>query len=169
VDDAADAEAIVTEVAVPSPVTRGARSELLSGCRGRAERAERALAMLVEATGAVRGYLYLVAGNALVLEAPLVGREPPAAVADRLTELVEAALHGDHVTVPDSFHSYAGGAPQRFLPVLLETTRSGSRIVIGAAALVGSDAQPPPPDAALVEALARELVDAGDVSAQSFR
>ena len=35
-------------------------------------------------------------------------------------------------------------------------------MVIGAVALVGSDAQPPAPDPALVEALSRELVDAGE-------
>jgi hypothetical protein len=154
----------VVDILTPAPLP--ARSELLVGCRGASERAERALSLLVEAANAERGYLYLLRhDDVLELEAPRVGREPPLEVAERLAMLVEGAFRGEQVTIPDSFNSIGTESPSRFEAALLRARRPGRVWVVGAAALVGDRVRPPPED--LVGALATELYEAGDVSTRS--
>jgi tetratricopeptide (TPR) repeat protein len=157
--DSADAPTVVDAV---TPATAPGRSELLSDCRGASERAERVLALLADAAGAERGYLYLLRGDVLELEAPRVGREPPVEVADRLGKLVEAELLGEQISVPHSFESVGTETPGRFEPVVLRLRFAGRSAVLGVAALLGKRVARPPDG--LVATLAREMYEAGDVS-----
>ncbi len=136
-------------------------SAVLSGCRGGAERATRALELVIEQTRGASGYLYLRRGDQVVLAAPAWGDEPPAAIA---REVARLALEGSEAaTVRDVPHRAEVDEPH-WKPVPLVLRDRSPPHVIGAVAVVAGAMELADPDGDLVAAIARALFDAGDVT-----
>jgi hypothetical protein len=154
-------------------------SAVLSGCRGAAERAGRALEVIVDAsrgTASGRAWLYLVRDGALNLVAPLFGEEPPDDVVDALNAL------GDEHDAPDPFAPMkidpafcrvlltipraARGSESRSASASTTDSKRGGRLLVGIALLTAEQARAP--STRLLEQLALELYEAGDVSAKTM-
>ncbi len=159
----------VTEGAVSMATETDARQWIMSmlrGCRGPAERAARALEIIVDAAGASAGYLYFVHAGALELVAPAYGEEPPEEVVSSLRALFDegrAEPPGERAEIawqPDAVRGKAA-----WFRAALRVERPGGSKAFGAVAVVGaaSHARPPPPK--LLERIAIELHDAGDMTA----
>lgn len=139
-------------------------TDLLSGCRGVAERAEKTLAMIVEAASGSCGWLYLLRDGQLELRAPLTGREAP----DEHVLSLEAAIDerrqaGAGTASTVMVRTIALDATRIRTVVLSEPNESS---IVGGAIIEGSALELIAPDERLVEQLAHELVEAGDVSRQ---
>jgi len=130
-------------------------SAVLSKCRGDAERAARALQLLVEDSQAIAGYLYLRRGDALELVAPTFGDEPPTALRQDLDRVVASCRAGEEATIAGS---------TRWRSVVLAFELDDQTVVVGAAALVSGAVPIHNPDAGIVASIARELFEAGDVT-----
>jgi hypothetical protein len=134
----------------------------MAGCRGAGERATRALRLIVEEARGASGYLFLMHQGELVLAAPTVGVEPPPELALALA----AAIDRESSTVVDRPSSVREAVPPGWKPIVLslELTHGGARVVGAAAVMPGAvplaDLSPE-----LIAEIARELYDAGDVSA----
>jgi len=124
---------------------------VLSGCRGSAERATRALELVIAESRAASGYLYLRRGDNLELVAPTWGVEPPA----ELVRALGAAIGFTDDTIADRM---PGGL--RWKPLGLE--RSGA--LVGGIAVIAGGLPLIDPERALLDEIARELFEAGDVS-----
>jgi hypothetical protein len=158
--------ALLSDGVTQGSAEAGSLSRMLTGCRGADERAARVLAILVEQTSAVYGYLYLVKESGLTLVAPAAGEEPPDAVTRELARRVSDVDHGsaEMVTHVD-WHPGGDGAAVDWKAVLLCMPIGGKQLAIGIAAVVeGALPLRSPPRAMLVR-LARELYEAGDVTA----
>jgi hypothetical protein len=156
----------VTMIQRSDPASRAAR--LLAGCRGKHERAHKALEMLLTETNAASGYLFLRHEDGLELVAPVHGQEPPEALVSALEACV--ALNASEVTVPD-VQVRVGDDEYvlRWHPVVLATERGSGEQIAGAVALVeGADPYRGPTEP-LTRALARALFDAGDVTSHELR
>ena len=137
-------------------------TDLLSSCRGVAERAEKALTMLVAAASGSCGWLYLLRDGQLELRAPLTGRE----ASDEHVLSLEAAIDERRHATPGTastvmVRTVAFDATRMRTVVLAEPDESS---VVGGAIIEGNALELIAPDERLVEQLARELVEAGDVS-----
>ncbi len=140
-------------------------SAMLHGCRGPGERAARALEVLVDAAGAATGYLYLLREGTLDLVAPAYGEEPPDALVEKLREVIESEsrhLGATRIELPWQPDAVPGGVA--WYAAVLLVRRGDSRRVVGAVALIGSAASARPPSRLVVEQVARELYEAGDVT-----
>jgi hypothetical protein len=152
---------------VSSPASGPSSSAVLTGCRGAAERAARALEVLVAASSAAHGFLYLFRdGGAFELAAPLYGDEPPDELALGVHQRMEDVGH----TVSDEMTEVDGGSPDqslerlRWRPVALRVSTGGRWVSVGIAALVRGALPLEVPPNALTEQIARELYEAGDVT-----
>jgi hypothetical protein len=154
-------------------------------CRGPAERLQTALDLIVQSTGAVHGYLYVMEPGGLRFAAPAVGFEPPEELLGELgqlvavlgnagleTELAEpAAAPAELETVvcddsgPVSLTA-AQGSAYRSLPLI--TFGNGDIVVVGVVALVQGEAPLEPLRASFLEEVARGIYDAGDVRTVYF-
>ena len=159
-----DAEvSLVAADAVTTPVPQEAAgwvSAVLSGCRGSAERAQRVLQLVISEARGSSGWLYLRSHGQLVLAAPTWGDEPPP---ELVAGLVNAVKHAEEpATVADVRR---GGDKLDWRPIPL-TLRIGGDMafVIGAVAVVGGNVPLIDPSAKLLEEIARELFEAGDVT-----
>jgi tetratricopeptide (TPR) repeat protein len=134
-------------------------SAVLSGCRGRDERASRALEILVEAGGATAGFLYLVHGGRLELVAPSQGDEPPEAlVAELFGAARPSSTSVDRVDL--AWRPGHLGGEVLWHRVWLQASGVG----VGAALVIGGlDSHAPSQQ--LVDRVARELFEAGDAAA----
>ncbi len=145
-------------------------SSLFKGCVGSTERAAKALALLVDASSAERGYLYLFRDKGLDLAAPAYGDEPPEPVSTLLQRVADAAASGEEVTISQvEWRSSSAGNKREWRPVVLEMDDGGERAVVGIVALVADQEPIQVPDPALVEQVARQLRDAGDATARKVR
>ncbi|MFW6050668.1 MAG: protein kinase domain-containing protein [Myxococcota bacterium] len=148
----------VTAVDLAHPAARVAAT--MQGASGPAERATRALDLLLEESGAARGFLFRSRDGALELEAP-AGVGAPEAIATELERICRAVGTGTRSHLP---HTHAGssepGAPGAWMPVVLTVDGATRPEVVGAAALVLGSLPLRPPDADLTAELARALREA---------
>jgi tetratricopeptide (TPR) repeat protein len=77
---------------VPATVVSTSVRDILAEPDSYTERLERALRLLVESTGAIGGYLFLVHGSRLELVVPHVGAEPPDGLVDVLRSATSRGL-----------------------------------------------------------------------------
>jgi hypothetical protein len=154
----------VTVVHGSDPRARVTR--LLTGCRGKHERALRALEALLEETGGASGWLWLAHGGVnsptLELVAP-GGTEPPDTLSSGLHQILEASWLGAEMTIPDV---EIGEATVQWHPVTLEVRADGRPLVVAIAAIVEGGLPWHPPDPRFLEAMARALQEAGDVTSE---
>jgi hypothetical protein len=149
-------------------------------CRGPADRLQTALDMVMAATGAERGYLYLAEyDGGLRFAAPLVGHEPPEELKRELatklltfcdekseTAIVEAAeLAGMQTVVgTDDLPSIPPSAISKsFSSVFLVIPKVGQLVAVGAIALMHGEEPFTAIDPAALEEIARGIYDAADV------
>jgi tetratricopeptide (TPR) repeat protein len=137
--------------------TIGEIMSILSRCGTAAARATRALEALVEATGAQRGFLYLLRGEDFDLVAPDEGAEPP--------DEVSISLHGRlEMDRDDDLTTLELRRNRGWRTVLLHAKeRDGSRTVVGAAVLFRGEAAIRMPPPTLRNAIGQRLYDEGDV------
>ena len=164
------AQGFHTTIVTRQAATRAARA-VLSQCAGPDQRAERALELLLEATGASDGFLYITTNDAGVrLAAPQHGDPPPPDVEEELTRVIadiaeddpETALldlmvNSDEEEDDDSALSDTG-----YRSVLLQTRVDGDVIVVGAAALNCANNPYGSFNYDFLDTIARGLYDSGD-------
>jgi tetratricopeptide (TPR) repeat protein len=118
---------------IPTAVAASHRTQL-ELCKGRGERAQRALRILLEAAASDEGYLYLIGDDGITLAASRAGSGPPASLEESLTERVragsvEAATTDETTQMP----SLRPEAPSSY-DVVEVVTDSGGRYVLAALA-----------------------------------
>jgi tetratricopeptide (TPR) repeat protein len=133
-------------------------SAVLSGCRGRDERAARALEILVDASAASSGFLYLLHGGRLELVAPMHGDEPPERLVAHLIGAASVGSTEDPVDLAWRPEDSSG-------ELLWHRIRLEVAGVHVGAALVAGRADSHAPNQHLVDRVARELFEAGDAAA----
>lgn len=137
----------------------------LGRCRGSAERSTKALELIVQASGASHGWLYLRTPEGLRLAAPLGGDEPPTQVNDAISRAVQEAVSEDDATIADDDASLDGRhGHMTWRPLVLQLQLGGRLVPIGAVALVHGEGGLLDPDARGIEEIARRLYEAGDVT-----
>jgi tetratricopeptide (TPR) repeat protein len=138
---------------------------MLSGCRGRLERASRSLELLVEAASGLMGYIYLYQHGELQLLAPTYGEEPPDALVSSLTVALGDTQSG-HVaqTMEVAWKPDAAPGDVTWVRAVLTVARGGHPVPLGVVAIVCDAAKTTLPPAGLIEQVALELCQAGDVS-----
>jgi tetratricopeptide (TPR) repeat protein len=155
--------AVVAKDAVtttPPAEAKGWVSAVLSGCRGSGERATRVLQLVIGEAHGMSGYLYLRHHGQLVLAAPTWGDEPPAELVKALARAV--ASPDEPATVADVRRA---GEKLEWKPVPL-VMRLGDEMqfVVGGVAVIAGAMPLVDPDPRLLEEIARELFEAGDVT-----
>jgi hypothetical protein len=153
-------------------------------CRGPAERLQTALDLIIQSTGAVHGYLYVMEPAGLRFAAPAVGFEPPEELLAELGRTVAALGDDDsqtELTVPaaaqeletvvredfgDVSLTAVQGRAYRSLPLI--TSGNGELVVVGIVALLQGEAPLEPLRASFLEEVTRGIYDAGDVRTVYF-
>jgi tetratricopeptide (TPR) repeat protein len=138
---------------------------MLSGCRGRLERAARALELLVEASGGLTGYIYLYQEGQLQLLAPTYGEEPPDTFVRALSEAI-AKREADHPaqTMEAAWKPDAIPGDTTWVRALLTVSRGDQRLPLGIVAIVCDRAEARLPPTTLIDRVSEELYQAGDIS-----
>jgi len=136
-------------------------SAVLSGCRGAAERAQRALQLVVNEARGTSGYLYLRSDGGFTLAAPSWGDEPPAGLVRSLRQALGGVTGDEAVT---SIDVRRDDELLDWKPIVLVMPLAGARLVIGGVAVIGGAMRLVDPPAKLLEEIARGLFDAGDVT-----
>ncbi|HKP59888.1 MAG TPA: protein kinase [Polyangiales bacterium] len=149
----------------------------LNACRGRSERLQTAIELIIEHSGAAGGYLYLLEADGLRYVAPAVGIEPPEALRGELMSLLHGLQSGQRpdarrdlgdwletsTTVmarsPAATDVRACGYETQFLLV----RQGDDLVVVGAVALQPGDEALHPIEFAFLEEVARGIYSAGDV------
>jgi hypothetical protein len=131
-------------------------------CAGAAERASRALSMVLQQAGAPRGFLYLNQPEGFVLAAARSPDPPPMRAEERLLEWLQA-FHGEMGDEETTANCRSASFDERASLVAL-VTDDGRTSVLPAIVVIEWDGTRPHtvPEAVLRE-LADVLIDAGDV------
>jgi tRNA A-37 threonylcarbamoyl transferase component Bud32/tetratricopeptide (TPR) repeat protein len=154
-------------------------------CRGSSDRLQTALDMVLAATGAERGYLYLVeAGGGLRFAAPLVGHEPPEDLKRELSEKLDSFCNENDETAilnaakPEGMHTVIGSdelpsippmsLAKKFSSVFLVIPKDGQLVAVGAVALLPGDESLLGIPTQTLEEIARGIYDAADVHTVFF-
>ena len=148
-------------VTTPPPEARAWVSAVLSGCRGSSERATRALQLVVNEARGASGYLYLRNEGQLVLAAPAWGDEPPT---ELVRALARAARSPDELATVADVPRDDGAGKLAWKPIPLVLRIADAPYVIGAIAVLAGAMPLVDPPATLLEEIARELFEAGDVT-----
>ncbi|MDD9935836.1 MAG: protein kinase [Myxococcales bacterium] len=136
----------------------------LDACDSGAERGSRALAMLLEHTGARRGALYLVHGHETRLAASSFDGAVPEDLQEIARGLVAIELDEGSTAMLTAHQMGPRTQVRRDIrPILLTCQDERGVVVAGAATLTVQPGQYRPMPFQLTEAIARYLVDAGDV------
>ncbi|HZO17240.1 MAG TPA: hypothetical protein VFB62_28380, partial [Polyangiaceae bacterium] len=146
---------VVAEDAVTVVARTDRRSRItktLASCRGSAERAERALELLIDEAFADGGYLFLQGAEGLTLAAPGYGAEP----AESVLERVEQAFAGH-----DEELTQVMGESSMTILLPLGDERG---TIIGVAHLEGASLPLRRPLPEVAERIARTLYEAGDAT-----
>jgi hypothetical protein len=157
--------------------TLGQIAATLNAARGRSERLQTAIELIVEHSGAQGGYLYVLDTDGLRFAAPAVGIEPPEALRGELMRLLHGLQAGQR---PDA-HKDLGDWLETSTTVMarssstdgLRTTgyeiqfllvrQAEDLVVVGAVALVPGDEPMQSVEFAFLEEVARGIHNAGDV------
>ncbi len=152
-------------------------------CRGPADRVQTALDLVISATRAQRGHLYVMEPTGLRLAAPLVGVEPPEELRVELQHRLNSFRDSDDKTAvtdntkigrlqtaianddADTSLDLIGGT---YRSLFLLVPRGGELVAVGAIALVAGEEGIRPMDFALLEEISRGIYDAGDVQTVYF-
>jgi serine/threonine-protein kinase len=144
----------------------------LDACKGFAERAQAALGILADASGAVGGFLYLLGDQGPFYAAQLGSEAPPDAVRalaqEYLTSEVEDAdMTTDSHSMPSTGLStdWAGWAGELYRPVLLSHEMSGQIAITGVAVLTVASGSPFVAPSRVATDLSRRIQQVGDVTA----
>jgi tetratricopeptide (TPR) repeat protein len=161
-------------------------------CRGPSDRLQTALNMVIDATSAERGYLYLLnEEGGLRFAAPVVGLEPPDDLKRELAEQLDVFRQKEDVTSggdgaePSGMRTVVGDedrpavsvspvsaappvSPATYRSVFLAIPREGRFVAVGAVALVAGAEPLRAIDVATLEEIARGIYDAADVQTVFF-
>lgn len=145
---------------------------------------QQALELVVSASRAERGYLYILEPSGLRFAAPTVGLEPPEALLHELAQQLEAAKAVDSqlatremtevqqlATVVQSGDVIAGAldlAGKHYQSLMLLVPEGDGVVAVGAVALIPGDEVILPLSAEYREEVARGLYGAGDVRTAYF-
>ncbi|HWB82339.1 MAG TPA: hypothetical protein VG755_45555, partial [Nannocystaceae bacterium] len=139
---------------------------ILSDCRTANARAERALEMLVEASGAKAGLLYLAHRGRLALAAPTHGAEPPAELTRAaVTRFAKARESPD--TAALGFEPIDDAPSSGWCSSIIACVREGHTRLVGALLLRGGERGLELPSESLGEAIAQRLSDDLEAGAPS--
>jgi tetratricopeptide (TPR) repeat protein len=132
-------------------------------CRGRGERARRALSILLETAASDEGFLYLCTASGVELAASHADRDPPASLEALLAERIRSAAP-DEDTTSDSRDLPLAPAPDKGPFDIVEVlTETGGRIQLAAfAALRPRRGALAPVPLTVRSALSDALITAGD-------
>ncbi len=167
----------------PHPARRAAARDLeqisaaLQASRGKSERLETAIELIIERSGAQSGFLYVLEPDGLRFVAPSVGIEPPEALRGELMSLLHG-LQGSHrpdaprdlgdwlessttvmAKLPGSEAHARGNYETQFLLV----RQGDDLVVVGAVALLRGDEPLRSVEFAFLEEIGRGIYSAGDV------
>jgi transglutaminase-like putative cysteine protease len=162
--DDADDDLVTEVVAEPTIETETLADMLtvLSGCHTSAARAQRALELVLSASGAPRGFLFLVQDSLPRVAAPLHGEEPLPSVTGAVRKILDESARAGEFRPSSRFvaeEDYTAWVC-RLLPL-----REGSETsTLGAVVLYQPEGFLPKPPAALLEAVARRLFESGDAA-----
>jgi tetratricopeptide (TPR) repeat protein len=151
---------IVTRRESHTTIAVGLRSEL-KYCGSTAERAVRALGVLLEWSGAESGFLYLCASGRLTLAASSTGLEPPELLESNMNEWLHGFVFGGPTSRTASPLDPGSAETLAFDAVGIVSLRDGRPLIAGVAALGRSRAGRPIPDS-VIEAVGDALMQPGD-------
>ena len=144
----------------------------LDACKGFADRAQAALGILADATGAVGGFLYLLGAEGPFYAAQLGDEPPPDAVRTLAQEYLTSEVQGaDATTDSHSMPStglntdWAGSAGELYRPVILSHEISGQIAITGVAVLTMPSGVPFVIPGRVATELSRRIQQVGDVTA----
>lgn len=155
----------------------GQISATLNAARGRSERLQAAIDLILEHSGAVTGYLYVLDTDGLRFAAPAVGIEPPEALRGELMSLLHGLQTGQRLDA----HRDLGEWLESSTTVMARSSASDDvrttgyeiqfllvrqeedLVVVGAVALVPGNEPMQSMEFAFLEEVARGIHDAGDV------
>ncbi len=150
---------VVTEMIGADTARHDTLSEVLSAlsdCRTANARAERALEMLVESSGARAGLLYLLRRGALALAAPGHGGEPAVAL-----ERAAVSRLGQAQQSPDTaslgLQPVEDAATEGWSSALVACTSDGRTLLVGVLLLLAGEGGLQPPGESVTEAIAQRL------------
>jgi hypothetical protein len=156
---------LVTEVVADPTINAETLADMLtvlSGCHTSIARAQRSLELVLSASGAPRGFLFLVQDSLPRVAAPLHGEEPLPSVTTTVRRTLDEAARGGEFRPSSRFvaeEDYTAWVC-RLLPL-----REGSEtLALGAVVLHQPEGFLPKPPAALLEAVARRLYESGDAA-----
>jgi Protein kinase domain/AAA ATPase domain len=152
---------VVSQEALTTQPPQSWVSAVLSGCRGSSERATRVLELVIGETRGTAGYLYLRHHGQLVLAAPTWGDEPPTELGKALARAV--ASPDEAATVAEVRRGSADKLDWKPVPLVLRLG-DDMQFVVGGVAVIGGALPLVDPDPKLLEEIARELFEAGDVT-----
>jgi hypothetical protein len=155
----------------------GQVSATLNAARGRSERLQAAIELILEHSGAEAGYLYVLDNDGLRFAAPAVGIEPPEALRGELMSLLHGLQIGqrpdarrdlgewlESSTTVMARSSSAGDLRTTGYEIQFLLVRQGEDlVVVGAVALVPGDEPMQTVEFAFLEEVARGIHSAGDV------
>jgi Protein kinase domain/AAA ATPase domain len=145
-------------------------------CRGPAERLQVAIDLVLSKTGAERAYLYLLEPSGLRFAAPMVGSEPPEGLLKDLGARIErlredplrTRVEGTFETTVYDDEQPGSGSFMDYTSLLLTFPRERELVVVGAVAMVPSEAPLSKVDPSFLESIARAIYAAGDVRSVYF-
>ncbi|MDH5673208.1 MAG: protein kinase [Myxococcales bacterium] len=162
-------EGRVSEEADEGKLSASLLESVLQHCKGRADRLQRGLELLVDAVGAKGAYLYTIIEGEPVLAAQTVSEPPPPDVEERSRRYLQEEVADASLTMAgDEEPSVSTGTWNTSMgmdghPVLLSHYDAKNFIVSGLAVLLTDQGQPPPSVPAAVRGLSRYMVEAGDL------
>lgn len=143
---------------------------ILDARRATDERADKALSLLVEATGADGGYFFGAEADGFALLSQTLPEEPPTALRATLRKLADQLIdqaEGSTLTVSQFVPAEEGAretTPSGFEQIVLHTHYDGQPVVVGGVALAGEHKKLRRASFDLIDAVARSFFEAGDVA-----
>lgn len=162
-DESARNELVTEVVAEPAieAETLADMMTVLSGCDTAGARAQRALELVLAASGSPRGYLFLAHDGVTHRVAPPLGNEPPDSVTKMVAKAVDDAQSGRD---RPSTRFIAEEDHTAWVCRMLPFTDEHREVPIGAVAMLQPEGFLPKPPASLLAAIAERLFAAGDAS-----
>jgi hypothetical protein len=147
----------------------GTGGSVLGQCFGPEQRAQRALALVIDVARGTSGFLFAVTDEGVRLVAPLHGDAPPSGLEESVIQEIDAAVDEDESTVVSEVE---GAHPSKPKPLrhghgyaisLLTARVRGTRVIVGAAALNTIERPLRVVPVKTLESIGDALYEAGDV------